>query len=134
MKLGLATKKDFRLFWSLNRAYQNYEEAYETDNMRLREQRALRVILGRLDKMGGSFIRVVHGCEILIAKVQDPSEDTYCLKPVYGAAPELLVSLVEALDAVKTFHGADCWDIYWDNAPEMKRARAAIANATGGAA
>lgn len=47
---------------------------------------------------------------------------------------ELLSALREALDAVKTFHGPDCWDIYEANAPEMKRWRAAIAKATGSAA
>lgn len=50
-----------------------------------------------------------------------------------AAAPELLASLQEALDAVKVFHGADCWEIYWNNAPEMQRARAAISKAKGGA-
>lgn len=45
----------------------------------------------------------------------------------------LLTALQEAIDAVKTFHGPDCWDIYEQNAPEMKRWRAAIAMATGSA-
>lgn len=126
MKLGLATKRDFRLFWSLNRAQRYYEEAYECDAMRIREGRALRVILGRLDQMSGAFIRVVHGCEILIDKVQEPTEDTYCLKPVYGAAPELLEACQELID-------------YLDKNPPMgeslysvQKIRDAVAKSTGG--
>lgn len=50
-----------------------------------------------------------------------------------AAAPDLLEALREAMEALKTFHGPDCWDIYEKNSPEMKRWRAAIAKATGGA-
>ena len=45
-------------------------------------------------------------------------------------AEGLLVALQEAIGAVKTFHGPDCWDIYEQHSPEMKRWRAAIAKAT----
>lgn len=48
-----------------------------------------------------------------------------------AAAPELLAALKEAIDAVKVFHGPNCWEIYEANAPEMRRWRAAIAKATG---
>lgn len=48
-----------------------------------------------------------------------------------AAAPELLEALREAMDAVKTFHGPDCWEIYEQHSPEMKRWRAVIAKATG---
>lgn len=51
-----------------------------------------------------------------------------------AAAPDLLEALREAMDAVKTFHGPDCWDIYEQHSPEMKRWRAAIAKATGSTA
>lgn len=56
-------------------------------------------------------------------------------KPIEGEATQvvnadLLDALQDALSAVKTFHGPECWDIYYDNAPEMKRIRAAIKKAT----
>lgn len=43
---------------------------------------------------------------------------------------ELLAALQEAIDAVKTFHGPDCWDIYEQHSPEMKRWTALIKKAT----
>lgn len=47
-----------------------------------------------------------------------------------AAAPELLAALREAMAAIRTFHGPGAWDIYYNNAPEMKRMRDAIAKAT----
>lgn len=35
----------------------------------------------------------------------------------------------EAIDTIKAFHGPDAWDIYYENAPEMKRFRAAAGEA-----
>lgn len=131
MKLALATKEDFRLFWRLKLAYQLYREAYECDDMRLREKRALRVILGRLDQMGGAFIRVVHGCEILIDKVQEPTEDTYCLKPIYGAAPELLEA-AKRLEARSFFNPVSCADDA--TLEDMRRMRQALLDAAKGGA
>ena len=38
-------------------------------------------------------------------------------------------ALVDMMDAVRIFHGPVAWDIYEKNAPEMKRARAALEEA-----
>jgi colicin import membrane protein len=50
---------------------------------------------------------------------------------VRDAAQPLLAALRDALEAVKTFHGPDAWDTYWNHSPEMTRCRAAIELATG---
>ena len=33
--------------------------------------------------------------------------------------------LLEAIETIKVFHGPDAWDIYYENAPEMRRFRRA---------
>lgn len=48
-----------------------------------------------------------------------------------AAAPDLLAALEDAIEAVRTFHGQEAWDIYWQHSPECKRWRAAIAAARG---
>lgn len=69
----------------------------------------------------GGFTRVVMGCEMLIKQVCDPTQDHLALKPVYGAAPEML----EALQYLSRLHPRRCM------LAEVTRARAAIAHATG---
>lgn len=39
---------------------------------------------------------------------------------------ELRHLLAEAIDTIKIFHGNQAWDIYYENAPEMLRLRAAV--------
>lgn len=42
-------------------------------------------------------------------------------------------ALRDALEAVKVFHGPAQWDTYWNQSPEMKRARAALGGDPGAA-
>lgn len=41
---------------------------------------------------------------------------------------ELRAALTEALATIKALHGPIAWDIYEQNAPEMKRLRAALSS------
>ena len=40
---------------------------------------------------------------------------------------QLLAALDEAVLTIKYLHGPEAWEFYWNNAPEMKRIRAAMA-------
>jgi len=91
MNLAIATKEDFRRMLSIYRQIQNLEWA---DN-KTRSQRCKMVIICRLNQIGGGFMRIVMGCEMLIKEVCDPTKGHYALKPVYGAAPKMLESLQE---------------------------------------
>lgn len=51
-----------------------------------------------------------------------------------AAAPDLLFELCQAVKVIEALHGEVAWDIYYNNAPEMKRIRAAIAKASDGLA
>lgn len=48
-----------------------------------------------------------------------------------AAAPDLLLELQQAVMVIEALHGAPAWEIFYNNAPEMRRIRAAIAKATG---
>lgn len=50
-----------------------------------------------------------------------------------GQIERLRLSLIDMMGAVKVFHGPECWEIYEQNAPEIIRARAALAQSEGGA-
>lgn len=93
MRMAKASKDDFRVMWSLWRAQQMLEQAWATDNPEAREERCKAIILGRMNQIGGGFMRVVMGCEMLIDNCCDPSVDTLAYKPLHGAAPELLAAL-----------------------------------------
>lgn len=48
-----------------------------------------------------------------------------------AAAPDLLAALKHAVGVIQQWHGDEVFDIYRDNAPEMKPIRDAIARAEG---
>jgi len=119
MTLAKATKEDFRIMWSISRQSQNLQWAGD----RTRARRCKMVIVGRLDQLGtGGFMRIVMGCEMMIRECCDPAVDHYALKPVLGAAPELLAALQLLYDT-----GAD--NPLFDYA--RSRASKAIVNTTG---
>lgn len=123
MTLAKATPQDFRTMWKVSKAFQNL--GWGNDH-RLRQ-----LIIGRLDQLGtGGFMRIVMGCEMLIDKVCDPAVDFYALKPVYGAAPELLEA-AKRLEARGFFNPVTCADDA--TLADMKRMREAILAAAGGA-
>ena len=51
MKLAIADEKDFKLFWSMYKAQQKLDYA-KSD---LEEERCKKIILGRMQQMGGAF-------------------------------------------------------------------------------
>lgn len=48
-----------------------------------------------------------------------------------AAAPDLLEACKDAWQTIQALHGSEGWDIYKNNAPEMKRLKKAIAKAEG---
>lgn len=48
------------------------------------------------------------------------------LRALSTEVTELRALLTEAIETIKVFHGPDAWDIYYNNAPEMKRFRGAV--------
>jgi len=126
MRLTKASPEDFRTMWKVSKAFQNLEWA----DTRLRERRLKMVLVGRLDQLGtGGFMRIVMGCEMLIGQVCEPSLDYYALKPVYGAAPELLAA-AKRLEARGFFNPVSCADDA--TLADMARMRQAMLDAAGG--
>ena len=82
MKLAIATPEDFKLFWSMYRAQQRLDYA----TTELEQERCKKIILGRMQQMGGAFTRVVMGCETLIDNCCDKSLDHYDFSPKIKAA------------------------------------------------
>lgn len=120
MRLTKPDAQDFRTMWKVSKAFQNLGWA-DTD---LRERRLERVLVGRLDQLGTSgFIRIVMGCELLIKLVCDPEDDLYALKPVYGAAHELLEAALR-LEGRGFFNPVSCADAA--TLEDMKRMRLAL--------
>lgn len=122
MTLAKASPADFKTMWKVHKLLQNYGEQFDPDSDDPRAVRMKDLLMARLDQQlgTGGFTRVVLGCEMLIKQVCDPTQDHVALKPVYGAAPEML----EALQYLSRLHPRRC------NLAEVVRARAAIANAT----
>lgn len=77
MKLAIATQEDFKLFWSMHRAQHRLD--YATTEREA--ERCRKIILGRMEQMGGAFTRVVMGCEVLIDNCCDKSLDHYDFSP-----------------------------------------------------
>lgn len=95
MTLAKATPEDFRIMWKVSKAHQNLAWSHN----RQRELRLKMLIIGRLEQLGsGGFLRIVMGCESLIAECCDPKVDHLALKPIYGAAPQMLILLGDFLD------------------------------------
>lgn len=57
--------------------------------------------------------------QLAAAYAEGRKDERECWLPVLDA-------LKEAMDAVKTFHGPECWEIYEQHSPEMNRWRAAL--------
>lgn len=70
-------------------------------------------------------------CKISPEKTMDETDKANA--HLIAAAPELLEALIKSIRVIKQWHGADVFDIYYNNAPEMKPIREAIAKAKGGA-
>lgn len=120
MTLAKATPEDFRIMWKVSKAHQNLAWAHN----RQRELRLKMLIIGRLEQLGsGGFIRIVMGCESLIAECCDPKVDHLALKPVYGAAPELVASAMR-LESRGFFVPVTCADD--GTLSDMKRMREAL--------
>jgi len=79
MKLAIASKEDFRLFWSMYRAQQRLD--YGWDMTPLQKTRCEKIILGRMAQLGSGFTRVVLGCETLIEHCCDKSLDHLDFSP-----------------------------------------------------
>lgn len=87
----------------------------------------------------GSLFRVCFGMTVLLDpgnEVVDPEADALELHPKHEKAAvqrdELLAALEEAIEVIKAWHGPECWDIYFEHSPEMKRIRSAIAKVGAG--
>jgi hypothetical protein len=93
MTMAKASADDFGRFWSIHRAQQRLEQADWTGDGDTRERRCRAIILGRLDQLGGGFVRVVMGCEMLIKGCCHPFLDHLAYKPALGAASEMLEAL-----------------------------------------
>lgn len=120
LTLAKATPEDFKTMWAVSRAHQKLQWA----DTRLRERRCKMLIAGRLDQLStGGFMRIVHGCDMLINAVCDPDVDHYALNPVYGAAPALLAAAME-LSKRGFFEAVSCADATTLQA--MARMRVAI--------
>lgn len=127
MTLAKATKEDFKTMWKVSKLMQDYGYEFYPDDDSRRAVRMKNLLMARLDQLGASgFMRIVMGCEMLIAECCDPAADHYALKPALGAAPEMLNSLYAL---TTSFHAytrvGDHTEI------SMKMGKAAIAKATG---
>lgn len=137
MTLAKATKDDFKAMWKVSKLVQDYGQQFYPDDDSPRAIRMKNLLMARLDELGtGGFMRIVMGCEMLIAECCDPTADHYALKPVLGAGPEML----EVLQSMNHMGGDDrggyCICPLQDgSAPEHKHAsicsdaRSAIAKA-----
>ncbi|MFZ6655870.1 hypothetical protein [Undibacterium sp. TJN19] len=101
MNLAMATPDDFRRMWSIFRTRERLRYAYLQEDQRTRESRCAALILGRLDQLGGGFLRVVHGAEILIDACCVKFVDVYKLKPEIATSDETLAALKEMVNEVQ---------------------------------
>lgn len=102
LTLAIADKDDFRDLWKLYKLSQQLEQAWCMDeDPDTRARRCRWAIAERVQRMQSSLIRIGMGCEMLIREVCDPSKDSYALKPVVGAAPEMLAALYTALPFIE---------------------------------
>lgn len=91
LTLAIADKDDFRDLWKLYKLAQQLEQAWCMDeDPDTRARRCRWAIAERVQRMQSALIRIGMGCEMLIGAVCDPNSDSYALKPVVGAAPDLL--------------------------------------------
>nr|WP_319566225.1 hypothetical protein [uncultured Rhodoferax sp.] len=127
MTMAKASPDDFKTMWKISKLMQEYGYQFHPDDGRPRAVRIKNLIMARLDQLGsGGFMRIVMGFEMLIKEVCAPEVEHLALKPVLGAAPELLQEL-------RNIANADT--IEWDDRSEFEawaksRARAAIAKTT----
>lgn len=104
MTLAKASPNDFKVMWKINRLVENYGYDFYPDDRSPRAVRVKSLLMARMDQLGtGGFMRIVMGCEMLIENVCDPAIDHLALKPVYGAAPELMADLQQAAATLRGY-------------------------------
>ena len=134
MTLAKATPADFKTMWKVHKLLQSYGYQFTPEDDDPRAVRMKDLLMARLDQQlgTGGFTRVVMGCQMLIKQVCDPTQDHVALKPVYGAAPEMLEALQAILPFIpKTSAAEGGASMYSANVIAADMVRAAIANATG---
>lgn len=106
LTLAIADKDDFRDLWKLYKLAQQLEQAWCMDeDPDTRARRCRWAIAERVQRMQTALIRIGMGCEMLIREVCDPNSDSYALKPVVGAAPEMLDVLRRSKYAIEALDG-----------------------------
>lgn len=76
---------------------------------------------------GGIYVTSKDGVIADVRPIEDGVGEANAL--LIAAAPELVDALRESIDLIKSWHGPEAWDIYYEHSPEMKRLRAALAKA-----
>jgi hypothetical protein len=82
------------------------------------------------------FVRRPGDDVAIASEIIDPAnndEPSEANARLIAAAPDLLAELERSIDVIQALHGDVAWDTFHNNAPEMKRIRAAIAKAKGAA-
>lgn len=134
LTLAIADEKDFRDMWKLYSLAQKLEQAWCMDDPETRARRCRWAIAERVMRMQSAFIRIGMGCEMLIREVCDPKSDSYALKPVMKAAPDLLDALEAFLRAPSVGSDGPGSSTIVVQDFNLRAAHAAVAKAKGGAA